>query len=584
MNAFMIGMTVLILYFFAYRFYHRYLAKKIFGVSSQRPTPAHTHYDGVDYVPTKKSILWGHHFSSIAGAAPIVGPAIAVIWGWLPALLWVVLGSIFIGAVHDGGTLILSAKRQGRTIADITGGLINGRTRVIFLIIILFLTWTVIAVFALVIAILFVQYPQVVIPINAEIIFALLIGWWGYKRKKNLLIPSIIALTLMYALIFVGIQYPISLSPWLGLKHLAQWAQAMGIPHWMGSPLMLWIFLLLIYSFIASVLPVWTLLQPRDYINSHQLLVGLSAMYLGFFLAAPQIVAPTVQWAPAGAPSMLPFLFIMIACGAISGFHGLVSSGTTSKQLDKMDDACSIGCGSMLGEGSLALMSILACTAGFASQGQWFQHYASWQGAGGLNSTMGAFIQGTGNFLSALHIPNDFAQSMIAVLIISFAATSLDTATRIQRLIIGELGDSVKQKTIKNIFKNRYWGSFIAVLSAFLLIISTKEGKGGMTLWPLFGTTNQLIATLALFTITFWLMKKKVNIAYTALPLIFLTVILIWAIVEKLFEYYAASNYLLLISQSFILILALWFIVEWWVKSRTLIQNNCTLSHQKKEK
>lgn len=570
MNAFMLGVGVLILYFFAYRFYHRYVAKHIFKISSQQPTPAHTHYDGVDYVPTKKSVLWGHHFSSIAGAAPIVGPAIAVIWGWLPALLWVVFGSIFIGAVHDGGTLILSAKRQGRTIADITGGLINGRTRVIFLIIILFLTWTVVAVFSLVIAILFTKYPEVVIPINAEIIFALLIGWWGYKLKKNLLIVSILAVILMYALIFVGIEYPISLSPWLGIHSLAEWAQSMGIPSWAGSPLMLWILFLLLYSFIASVLPVWTLLQPRDYINSHQLFVGLAAMYLGFFLAAPQIVAPVIQIHPEGAPSMLPFLFIMIACGAISGFHGLVSSGTTSKQLDSMDDACSIGCGSMLGEGTLAVMSIFACTAGFASQGQWFEHYASWQSAGGLDATMGAFILGTGNFLAALGLPENFAQAMIAVLIISFAATSLDTATRIQRLIIGELGETIPQKTVKNIFQNRYWGSLIAVGSAFLLIVSTKEGRGGMTLWPLFGTTNQLIATLALFTITFWLMKKKINIAYTAIPLLFLTTILMWAIIEKILEYHAANNYLLLISQSFIFVLALWFIVEWWIKAKRL--------------
>lgn len=570
MNAFMIGIGVLILYIFAYRFYHRYVSQHIFGISNQQKTPAHSHYDGVDYVPTPKSVLWGHHFSSIAGAAPIVGPAIAVIWGWLPALLWVVLGSIFIGAVHDGGTLILSAKRQGKTIADITGGLINRRTRIIFLIIILFLTWTVIAVFALIISILFVKYPQVVIPINAEIILALLIGWWGYKLKKNLLIPSIIAVVLMYALIPVGVAFPISLEPWLGLLPLKNMAIAVGIPAWIGSPLMLWIFFLLIYSFIASVLPVWTLLQPRDYINSHQLLVGLGAMYLGFFLAAPQMVAPALHLHPQGAPSLIPSLFIMIACGAISGFHGLVSSGTTSKQLDKMEDACSIGCGSMLGEGTLAVMAILACTAGFASQGEWFKHYASWQGADGLEATMGAFIQGSSNFLAALQLPTNFSYSMIAVLIISFAATSLDTATRIQRLIISELGEDLPQPSLQIFFQNRYWGSAIAVISAFLLIISTQEGKGGMTLWPLFGTTNQLIATLALFTVTFWLMKRKVNILYTALPLIFLTVILGWAITEKLWEYYSKANYLLFISQLFIFILAIWFIIEWLLKVRNM--------------
>ncbi|MCB1214818.1 MAG: carbon starvation protein A, partial [Deltaproteobacteria bacterium] len=355
MHSTLLTLGLLALYFLSYRLYHRWVAHKIFGASNQELTPAHTHRDNIDYVPTHKHVLWGHHFSSIAGAAPIVGPAIAVIWGWLPALAWVILGSILMGAVHDGGTLILSAKRKGKTIADITGGLINRRARNIFLVMISFLTWTVIAVFALVIAVLFDQYPQVVIPINAEIIVALAIGYWGYHRKKSLLIPSILALFILYALVPVGIAYPIKLEIWFGLSFLQDLALSLHLPSWLGSPIMLWMYFLLIYSWVASVLPVWTLLQPRDFINSHQLFVGLAAMYVGFFITAPEIVAPSFNWHPSGAPSPWPFLFITIACGAISGFHGLVSSGTTSKQLDKMEDACAIGCGSMLGEGLLAL-------------------------------------------------------------------------------------------------------------------------------------------------------------------------------------------------------------------------------------
>lgn len=562
MNAVFLTLAVLVFYLVMYRLYHRYISKRVFGIQEGGLTPAHTHYDGVDYVPTKRHVLWGHHFSSIAGAAPIVGPAIAVIWGWLPALLWVVLGSIFMGAVHDGGTLILSAKRQGKTIADITGGLINARARHLFLGVIVFLTWTVIAVFALVIAVLFHQYPQVVIPINAEIILALLIGWWS-KKGRSLLIPSILALAIMYALIPVGIAYPIQIAPWLGLEVLQTWALTTGLPAWLGSPVMIWIALLLVYSFVASVLPVWTLLQPRDFINSHQLMVGLGAMYLGFFVAAPDIVAPAVQAHPEGAPSLWPFLFITIACGAISGFHGLVSSGTTSKQLEKMEDACPIGCGSMLGEGILALMAILACTAGFATTQDWQMHYASWGAAQGLAAKLSAFIQGTGSFISTLGLPVDLAEAVVVVIIISFAATTLDTATRIQRLVLGEIGESLPGKKVPKLLQNRFVGSGLAVVSSFLLLVSADEGQGGLILWPLFGVTNQLIAVLGFAAITFWLIKKKAPSRYTALPLLFLSVIVFWAISKNTLEYWHQGQDILFWTQVMILGMVFWFTLEW---------------------
>lgn len=563
MSAVWLTVGVLAFYLLMYRLYHRYVTHHVFGTKEGGPTPAHTHRDDIDYVPTKRHILWGHHFSSIAGAAPIVGPAIAVIWGWVPALLWVVLGSIFFGAVHDGGTLILSAKRKGKTIADITGGLINRRARNLFLGVIVFLTWTVIAVFALVIAVLFDKYPEVVIPINAEILLALLIGWWGYKMRKNILIPSIVALIIMYGLIPVGVAYPISLAPWFGWTGLEQAAMALGLPQWLGSPIMLWISFLLVYSFVASVLPVWTLLQPRDYINSHQLILGLSAMFLGFFLTAPEIVAPAVQWHPEGAPGLWPFLFITIACGAISGFHGLVSSGTTSKQLDKMDDACSIGCGSMLGEGTLALMSILACTAGFATREAWQHHYVSWKAAEGLAANLEAFIHGTGHFLNSLGIPHELGEATVVVIIISFAATSLDTATRIQRLVIGELGESLPARRGGSLLQNRYFGSLLAVISSYLLLISADEGKGGLILWPLFGATNQLIAVLGLAAVTYWLLKKRNPSYFTGIPLALLTTIVLWAIVVNTRSYFIKGDYLLFGSQCVILIMVLWFSWEW---------------------
>ncbi|MEE8597322.1 MAG: carbon starvation CstA family protein, partial [bacterium] len=330
-------------------FYSRYLGKKIYKLDSDIITPAHEFKDGIDYVPTNKHVLFGHHFTSIAGAAPIVGPAIAVIWGWLPAILWVVIGTIFMGAVHDFGCLVISAKNKGHSIGTLTGKVIGRRAQALFLTLIFFLTWIVIAVFASIIATLFSQFPTTVLPVNIQIIIAITIGIIIYRTKFGILIPSIIALLVLYGFIYLGAYYPVHL------------------PAFIGGQVESWIILLFVYAFIASVLPVWLLLQPRDFINSHQLLVGLGIMYLGLFILHPPMVAPALNLEVEGGLPWFPFLFITIACGAISGFHGLVGSGTTSKQINNISDTRMIGYGAMLGEGSLGLMSVLASTAGFAT-------------------------------------------------------------------------------------------------------------------------------------------------------------------------------------------------------------------------
>ena len=270
MNAAILILITLVCFFLGYRFYAKYLALNIFDLKDNQKTPAHIKADGIDFVPTKKSILWGHHFSSIAGAAPIVGPAVAVIWGWLPALLWIILGTIFMGAAHDFGALVVSMKHEGRSLASISGDLISKRVRNLFLMVVLFLVWMVIAVFALVIANLFISFPSSVLPVNFEIIVALMIGYFVNRKGGHILWPAVIAQFLLFVTIYLGSLYPIKLD---GLS---------------DSPLMLWVCFLLIYSFIASTLPVWALLQPRDYINSHQLVIGLVGYHLRcFYFTAP---------------------------------------------------------------------------------------------------------------------------------------------------------------------------------------------------------------------------------------------------------------------------------------------------------
>ena len=554
MNAALITVICLLCLFLGYRFYSKFLEKFVYRTwDSDEITPAVEINDGVDYVPTKKHVLFGHHFSSIAGAAPILGPAIAVIWGWVPALVWIVIGSIFMGAVHDYGALVLSARNGGKSIGQVTETIIGPRSKMLFLTVIFLLVFIVIAVFAYIIASLFVAYPGTVIPINFQIIVAIFIGWWAYKKKRSLLVPSILALIMLYGMIYVGFQYPVHLPEYLWIN---------------GSEVMTWIAFLMLYGFIASILPVWTLLQPRDYINSHQLIVGLICIYTGIMVAQPIMDAPAFKMSGNPIP-WFPFLFITIACGAISGFHALVSSGTTSKQLRSIKDSRMIGYGGMIGEATLAVAATIAVAAGFESTGDWHAHYGNFELASGLGPKLTAFVNGTAGFLSEIGITasitdaegnsRSLAAVFISVMVISFAATSLDTAVRIQRYIIGEIGESIK---IKSLAKNRYFQSGLAVLFSFMLVLSDGTGAGGLKLWPLFGSTNQLLGSLTLLVISIWLFKSKSKYWVTLAPMIFITVITFIATYYNLSTYMDSENYLLVGIALVIGISQLWILIE----------------------
>ena len=544
MNSVLIAVVALGAFLAAYLLYSRFLAQKVFSLDPDRRTPAHELEDGIDYVPTDKRVLWGHHFTSIAGAAPIVGPAIGVIWGWLPAVLWVVLGTILMGAVHDFGALMLSVRHKGLSVGELTGGLIGKRSRLLFLFIILFLLWIVIAVFALIIAILFRDYPATVIPVWTQMILAVFVGLAIYRLKWKIMVPGLIALVLMYGMIWVGAEVPVRLT-------------AFGVPE--GSELVAWIWIIGIYAFIASVLPVWTLLQPRDFINAEQLVVALVVLYGGLLVAHPVVVAPAVRLAPEGAPWLFPFLFITIACGAISGFHSLVSSGTSAKQLNTESDARLVGYGGMVAEGILAVVAVLACVAGFSTRSAWMEHYATWSEAGGLGAKLGAFIQGGRLFLTHLGIPAKVAAAFLGVVIVSFAMTTIDTATRLQRYILAELGSSAN---VLKPLRNRYVGGAIAAGSAILLALLKGGGAGGMVLWPVFGTTNQLLAALALLVVTVWLLRQNRPTIFTLVPMVFMMVMTTFAIVLKIRSFLLDRDWLLAAVSAIIFVLAVWLVVE----------------------
>ncbi len=538
----------------AYHTYGKFLGQRIFKLSENRICPAVEFQDDSDYVPTDKHILFGHHFTSIAGLGPIVGPAVALIWGWLPAMLWVFFGTIFFGAVHDFGALVVSLRHQGRSIGDLSGDIINARVRILFLLIIFFLLLIVIAVFALIIAILFSMYPQAVIPVWLEVPIALWLGYQVYKKGADHRILGIIAVIIMYVTVIIGAYLPIDLEA-LGLSA--------------KGALVTWMFILYIYAYVASTLPVQTLLQPRDYINAHQLFVALGLLVLGVLVARPSIVAPMYNSAPEGAPPIWPFLFVVIACGAISGFHSLVSSGTSSKQSSSERDTRFIGYGAMLLEGTLSTLVIISCAAGLGlgltkngttimGSAAYTHHYASWAAASGLGAKIDAFVQGAANMISTYGLPMNITITIMGVFLVSFAATSLDTATRLQRYIVGELATACNLPRLAGPTP----ATLIAVLTAFLLSFYNGSGKGALALWPLFGTANQLLAGLALLVITIYLMHRKVSSLYTLVPMIFMVIMTGWAMIYNLHKFYTESNLLLFFIGLCIFVLEIWMIIE----------------------
>jgi len=542
MNAATLAVIVFVIFALGYRFYSGFLANRLYELREDEPVPSRELEDGVDYVPTKRYVLWGHHFASIAGAAPIVGPSIAVIWGWVPALVWVCLGTVFMGAMHDFSALVISARHRGRSIGDVAGEVVGPRVRTLFLVIISLLTWVVLAVFAYIIATLFVSTPSSIFPINVQILVALGLGWLVYRRGMPMFVPSLVCYAVLLAAIFYGEAFVEAFPA----------VTSLSITHW--------VVLLLVYSLVASVLPVWLLLQPRDYINSHQLITGLVLLSAGLLVLRPEVVAPALNASPEGAPNLIPFLFVTIACGAISGFHGLVSSGTTSKQLSSMTDARPIGYGGMLAEGFLGLMAVLAATAGFDTAADWWAHYESWGAANGLSAKLDAFVLGGARFVSSLGIPFETARTFMAVMVIAFAATSLDTGARIQRLVLAELGDAYGLKPLSN----RFVAGAAGVGAALLLAVTQGGGKGGLALWPLFGTTNQLVAGVTLLVVSVWLKKQGKPIVYTMVPMILVATVTAWAMVGNLIDYYDNFESLWLLSLSGTLILALdvWILLE----------------------
>jgi carbon starvation protein len=553
MNSLLLVILAIIGYLLAYRIYGRFLGRKILKLSAGNRMPSHELQDGVDYVPTKRHIIFGHHFTTIAGLGPIVGPAIGIIWGWLPAFLWVFFGSIFMGAVHDFSTLVVSSRNKGRSMGELTGQFISPSTRYALQFIMQLLLFIVLAVFAMIVGTLFVTYPESVIPVWFQIPVAVWLGW-QIRNGKNDLLYSVLALIMLYGFVILGVRFPVSL-PW---DH--------------QTSVVAWCIILFVYVFFASTIPVQKLLQPRDYINSHQLMVAMAFLILGIIIAHPVISAPAINQAAfepgSDVPDLAPILFIVIACGAISGFHSLASSGTTVKQVDNEIDTLPIGYGAMITESFLAVLVIVAAGAGLGmgleADGKLFtgvdaynHHYASWSSASGLTAKLDAFIIGSANLFSSFGLPVKYGSAFVVVFIVSFANTTLDSAARIQRISLQEIFTSAEGR-IRKPFDNRYLSTLIIVIAAASMTFFKPGGQGAMVLWPLFGSLNQLMAALALGVVSVWFHMKKIPLGYTMVPMVVILVLTLWAMISNLLGFISEGEVLLVGLSTLILVLTLW--------------------------
>ncbi|MBA7606180.1 Pyruvate/proton symporter BtsT [subsurface metagenome] len=547
-------------YLIAYHTYGRFLAKKIFKLNKNASVPSVELRDGIDYVPARKGIIFGHHYTSIAGTGPIVGPAIGIIWGWLPAILWVFLGSIFMGAVHDFGALVVSMRNEGKSISEAAAKYINMRVRFIFFAVVFLSLLIVIAIFGVVIAAVFTTFPSSVVPVWLQIPIAMTLGFAIYRKGANVAIATGIAVLGMYLCIALGSLLPLKLGTAIGIPSTG-----------------LWVIILLIYAWVASTLPVTTLLQPRDYINAWQLFIAMGLLVGGTVVASLSgnlpLVAPAVNIElPAGTPPIWPFMFVIIACGAISGFHSLVASGTSAKQVAKEPDCQFVGYGSMLLEGFLAMLVIVCVTAGIGmalrldngtiltGQTAWQHQYSTWIGAKGLSDKIAPVVIGAANIMATIRLPETLGTTLMGVFIASFAGTTLDTSVRIQRYVVSELAADLRIPFLAN----RWTATTFVVLTAAGLAFATgADGKGAMKLWPLFGTSNQLLAALALLVVTLYLKRKGgLKFIVTAVPCLIMLVITNWAMVKNEKIFLAEKNWFLVIIGAGIFALALWMTIE----------------------
>lgn len=521
MNSLWLMVGSIIIFIIAYATYGAWLAKK-WGVDTSRKTPANEINDGVDYVPTKPAVLLGHHFASIAGAGPINGPIQAAIFGWVPVLLWIIIGSIFFGGVHDYGSLFVSIRHKGKSIGEVIKDTMGKRGKQLFSIFAWLTLLLIVAAFTNIVATTFATTPAAATSSLLFIILAIGFGFAVYRKGLSLKVGTVIGVILLFVSIWLGTLFPIQLS------------------------VNTWIVILAIYIFAASTAPVWILLQPRDYLNSFLLYAMMAGALLGLIVYRPEIQLDAVTAFNVDGQYLFPMLFVIVACGAISGFHSLVGSGTTSKQMNNEADAKPIGYGGMLIEGVLAVVALI--TAAYVSQGE----LTILLEGGPVN----VFSEGVGTFMSHFGIPFATGKTFVALAVSAFALTSLDTATRLGRFILQEYFEE-PEKEQQSVLTNKYVATTITVVLGAILAAGGYEA-----IWPIFGSANQLLAALALMAVALWLKKSGKSFNMITIPMIFMLIVTLSALVFLVRDNFVDSNYILVVFPIFLFILAIVLAVQ----------------------
>lgn len=533
MNGVTLILFAIVFYAIAYRLYGKFISKKL-KVSADRETPSHTLYDGVDYVPAKSPVLLGHHFASIAGAGPIVGPVIAAGFGWIPVYIWVLFGAVFIGGTHDYATIIASIRHQSKSIGFVIEKYIGISGKKLFLLFAWATLILVVAVFTIIVADTFTSIPAAGTSSILFMFLAVLFGLSIYRLKIPLWIASIVGVVLLFACIPLGEMFPLQLSK------------------------VFWQLILFVYIFLASVTPVWILLQPRDYLNSYFLYALMLSGIVGVFYASPDLNLPAVTtFSLDNIGYLFPALFVTVACGAVSGFHSIVASGTTAKQLNKETDGKLIGYGGMLIEGILAVLALIAVSSLGGAQ---FTDILINQGP------VAAFSIGVANFIESipfLPIKAASATNFVALAVAAFALTSLDTATRLGRYAFQEFFEIQGSKEQPFLVKNRYAATSVTVLFGAALTFSGQS----MAIWPVFGSANQLLAALALLAITVWVADLKENYLFVLIPMLFMFSVTLTALAMLFYTNITNANYIL----SFISVLLFLLAVLLGIKSYAVL-------------
>lgn len=507
----------------SYFTYGKFVSRKL-KINNATKTPAHQLKDDIDYVPTKKFIVLGHHFASIAGAGPIIGPIIAVTFGWIPAVIWILVGGVFFGAVHDTTSMVASLRHKGKSIGAIIQSYIGEDGKRLFLLFSFATLILIIAVFADIIAKTFVKNPEVASASGLFILLAIVFGRINKQfenRKYAFLMLSIIGVALMYIFIFVGTQIPANLN------------------------YIIWVGLLLAYSFVASVTPMTFLLQPRDYLSSF-LLYGLMILAIvGIAVANPEVkMDNNIQFHSDSIGYLFPVLFVTVACGAISGFHSLVASGTTSKQIDKEGDVKVVGFGGMLIESFLAIISVGAVIV---------LERADYTGLLLTEGPVNMFADGLGFIISSLGISENLAITFVALTISAFALTTLDTCTRLARFTFQEYFENIKNPQVQKVSQNRFVATSAVIVLSVLMLLSGEFSL----LWPIFGSANQLLAALALLAVTVWLYKINENATFVLVPMFFMFTVTLTSLFFFAWENYNKGIYVLAIIAAVLFLLSI---------------------------